>query len=349
MFTSETILFVAASLLYVGTAATQPIHIDSSEGWLIFDPSKDDPGAYRYGPSIIINEDDSIDIWFASPGGPGSDGVYQWDWIRHRRSEDGGKTWSAETIVLKANENSRDRMSVCDPGVIKFGGYYYLGVTAVEDTNGNCNEVFVARSKSPTGPYEKWNGFGWGGDPAPLVEFRSPEDVWGAGEPSFVKKDDTLFIYYTWWSRHGDGTPVEETRVATAPANDPNWPGKTTYRGVAFKREQAEDSTDVKYIDAAGKFLALATAKRFTTESYITVRESTDGISWSKPEEFRSNIKAKCHNMGVSGTPEGHIDINAKNFIAYAFADGTRPGVSWGYWHTFLNPVIISVAPKESE
>lgn len=344
MIVSETILFAAASLLYTWTAANQAIHIEPGEGWIIFDPSKEQPGSYRYGPSIIINEDSSIDVWFASPGGTGTDGVHQWDWIRHRHSEDGGRTWGTETIVLKANEGSRDKMAVCDPGVIRFGGYYYLGVTAVEDPKGNCNEVFVARSKLPTGPFEKWNGSGWGGDPTPLVEFRSPEDVWGAGEPSFVKKGDTLFIYYTWWSRWEDGTPVEETRVATAPADDPHWPGKTTYRGVAFKREQAEDSTDVKYVDAAGRFVALATARRFTPESYITIRESIDGISWNEPKKVTAQIKAKCHNMGISGTPEGHLDTNAQNFVAYAFADGTRPGVSWAYWHTFLNPVTISVS-----
>jgi hypothetical protein len=43
---------------------------------------------HRYGPSIIINPDKSIDMWLASTGFS-----EQWDWIRHKRSIDGGKSW----------------------------------------------------------------------------------------------------------------------------------------------------------------------------------------------------------------------------------------------------------------
>lgn len=78
---------------------------DVSRGRVIFDPTKDGHG-YRYGPAMIINPDGSIDAWFASPGGKGKDGKYQWDWIRHKRSADGGKTWSAETVVLRATASS---------------------------------------------------------------------------------------------------------------------------------------------------------------------------------------------------------------------------------------------------
>lgn len=35
----------------------------TSAGWDIYTG-----GIYRYGPSIIINTDNSIDVWFASPG-----------------------------------------------------------------------------------------------------------------------------------------------------------------------------------------------------------------------------------------------------------------------------------------
>ena len=318
------------------------IEVIASKGWVIFDPTKEGKDYhYRYGPSIIINPDGSMDAWFASPGGNGKDGINQWDWIRHKRSSDGGKTWGKETVVMKATEGSRDRRSVCDPGVIKMGDWYYLGVTAVEDPKGNCNEIFAARSKIPEGPYKKWNGKGWGGNPQPILSFRSPVDAWGLGEPSFVRKDDTLFVYYTIKSKKPNGEPIDLTLVATAPAADQNWPAKLTSRGVAFGREEGEDSADVKFVDAYNAFVAVSTAKRFTPASRINVRWSRDGIRFSKPTCMKGNIKPRCHNAGISGTPDGHLDLKQQNYIAYAFSDGTRPDPSWGFWYTLIQPITF--------
>lgn len=305
--------------------------MEASQGWLIYSHGGKD--GYRYGPSIIINPDKSIDIWLASPGIP-----EQWDWIRHRHSIDGGKSWSEEAVVLQPTPNSPDRMSVCDPGVIKFGGYYYLGVTAFYDKKGRGNGIFIARSKYPIGPFEKWNGHGWGGIPKPIIEFTGSEEAWGAGEPSFVLKGDTLYVYYTRSDRSKDNKVIDHTRVATAPADTENWPTKLTFRGIAYNREKAEDSADVKYIDAFGKFIALATADRFTPSSYIIYRESHDGIHFSKPQKLRTHIQPGCHNMGISGTPEGHINLSDENFIAYAYQDKNG---KWTRWDTFLNPITI--------
>jgi len=205
-----------AGLLLPAWADSPPFTIQAGPGWIIFQARE---GGYHYGPSLIINPDDTIDAWFASPGGPGSDGQHQWDYIRYRRSTDGGRTWTPDKIVLKPTEGSRDCRSVCDPGVIKIGNWYYLGVTAVEDPKGHCNEVFVSRSARPDGPFEKWNGTRWGGLPQPILRFRSPPDVWGLGEPSFVVKDQTLFIYYTRSDRDEKGKPRNCTMVATAPAD----------------------------------------------------------------------------------------------------------------------------------
>ena len=36
-------------------------------GWDIFAPSREQ-GGYRYGPSIIVNPDGSIEMWCSSPG-----------------------------------------------------------------------------------------------------------------------------------------------------------------------------------------------------------------------------------------------------------------------------------------
>jgi hypothetical protein len=348
-----------AAIVLLSAAAHMPAQtIEPQPGWVIFDPSKATEGKpdhqYRYGPSLIVNDDGSIDAWFASPGGgAGPDGKAQWDWIRYKRSTDGGRTWTPEQVVLRPTPGSRDRMSVCDPAAIKLGDWYYLGVTAVEDWKGNCNEIFVARAKDPAGPYEKWNGTGWGGSPQPIIPFREPKDVWGVGEPSFVRKGDTLFIYYTMMSKLPDGKPSIRTLVATAPADAPDWPAKVTARGTAFERQPGEDSADVKFMDAFDSFVAISTARRMTPESYISVRWSRDGLQFSEPTRLTTNIQPNCHNAGISGTPDGHLDVGQTNYISYAFGDGSRPGTSWGFWHTFLNPITLTqespAAQKDSK
>jgi hypothetical protein len=330
------VCFTAATAHAVDTAPT----VTARAGWVIFDPTKDG-FAYRYGPSIIVNPDGEIDAWFASPGGNGSDGAHQWDWIRHRSSNDGGHKWSPETVVLKATPGSRDRQSVCDPGVILINGWYYLGVTAVEDPKGLCNEVFVARSKSPTGPFEKWNGSTWGGAPAPIFPFRAPPDVWGLGEPSFVLVDKTLFIYYTESSHDEKHHPINRTRVATAPGDSPDWPARITDRGIAFDRVKGEDSADVKYDDIGRRFMAVTTADRMGPAAHVNVRWSTDGITFGDPAKVDGPVKTRCHNVGLSGTASGHLLPDGKNFIAYAYGDGTRPDPSWAFWYTYLNPIDI--------
>jgi hypothetical protein len=333
------------TMIVVGAAFGQAIKATTLKGWDIFIPQKGD--GHRYGPSIIINSDESVDVWFASTGGEGS-----WDWIRYRHSVDGGQSWSVETVVLKPTPNSADRMSVCDPGVIKLGDFYYLGVTAVYDDKGRHNHIFVARAQSPTGPYEKWNGHGWSGDPQPIIRYAGPKDAWGAGEPHFVLVDRLLYIYYTWTNSPafpaGDKPKkiVNQIRVATAPADDPNWPGKITERGISFdclggKEEGGEGAADVKYCDTLGKFMAVSIAGHFSASSYVAMRFSTDGLHFGKPIKITENIKSWCHNIGISGTAEGHFNPDDNNFIAYAYS--AQEGLSWGSWRTFLNPISISM------
>ena len=117
-------------------------------------------------------------------------------------------------MVLKPTRNTRDQYSICDPGVAFWNGYYYAGYTSTEHSGGLENHLYVARSKNPDGPWEKWNGAGWGGtEVEPVVEF-TQKGSWGIGEPSFVIKDNTVYLYYT----YDAGLPT--TRVATAHAGN---------------------------------------------------------------------------------------------------------------------------------
>ena len=307
----------------------------------IYMPRKSQSWGYRYGPTIMV-EDGVCHAWFASPGD-----CYEADWFTYRKSTDGGKTWTDEKVVMYPVPDSMDWFSVCDPAVIKYGEYYYIGYTSTVFANGGgvCNNGFIGRSKSPTGPFERWNGAGWGehretangtlhwqGKPSPVIYYDEDWHNWGAGEFSFVIKDETIYIYYTWTSKDRDGNPIGETRVATANITDENWPGKLTYYGMASKRTGGgNDSYDVVYCEDLDKFIALSTDRRFTENSVLAVYESDDGLRFTRVNSIKVNTSWMCHNCGISGDAQHHIKSGDTMLLAYAY------GNKWGCWGTRIH------------
>lgn len=345
-----TVIVAVSALIATGaTAYAADEQIIDSTGWDIFYGQV--TGGWRYGPSIIINADDSVDLWAAAQPSAG----VAWDFIHHRHSNDGGLTWIDDKPALAPTPGSADQLSVCDPGVIKLGQYYYMGYTSTADSRGTDNQLFIARSTQPDGNFEKWNGSGWGDIvvdginredwPAPFITYNDDPAGFGIGEPSFVEKDGVLYIYYT----YTNGS-TNQTRVATADPANPNWPGSVTQQGVAIEREPGgnadgagstivEDSTDVKYVDSLGKFMAVSIGERMDTDSYTIAYESTNGIDFV-PSVFANNDKQNfAHNIGMSGTANGHVDTNDANFVAFAY------GPTRARWNTHLSPITFGDQP----
>ena len=297
---------------------------------------------YRYGPSIMYYPGtERADAWFASPGSQS-----EWDWFTYRHTETYGAAashadWTSEKIVLYPTPDSMDHYSVCDPGAVFFGGYYYIGYTStiVRTGGGINNNCFVARSRNPDGPFEKWNGGGWGGDPRPVVYFNESDKAWGAGELSFVELNGTLYCYCTW-----AGPGYTTTELALADATDPNWPATLEHKGAVFLRDggAAEDSWDVAYIEDCEKFVAFATYNRFSANSGIALYESDDGLRFGRAGVIRTGIYQYCHNMGISKRPDGHINLaedGGRLCIGYAYSSGSAD--SWGKWATVFQPVRL--------
>lgn len=304
------------------------VDIDADTGYDVYKVPASMSSGYRYGPSIMVYEDGSMDAWFASSGCGGN----QWDWITYKHSED-GINWSEEKVVLQPTPNGYDHYSCCDPGVVYFNGYYYLGYTSTVNENQKDNCVFVARSENPDGPYEKWNGNGWGGDnPMPIVYFDESADIWGSGEPSFVELNGTLYIYYTW-----QGSAGHMTYVSTADSTDPNWPATMKFQDVAIPNG-SNDSIDVKYVEEYGKFIAIATKNRLSPNSYLAFFESNDGIHFTATSLCKKNVYFYCHNSGIAGSPDGHIKTGDKQLVGYAYGQG------WGVWNTRFQEIKISLS-----
>ncbi len=307
-------------------------------GWQIY------PGqGYRYGPSIISNADGSVDMWFAASCYDGK----HWDQIRYRHSPDGGHTWSKpdDEVVITPTDGSPDLYSCCDPGAIKFGGWYYVGYTSVDNTPGLRNHVFLARSRKPGGPYEKWNGKGWGGSPTPFLRYTGDPHQWGCGEPSFVLKDGKLYVFYTW----NDGKLFTNLAVCKDPSAD-DWPAHMILKGHVVRHdEHAEDSLDVKYSDSLKRFIAVATNNRiFTVNADVSVWQSEDGVSWTRTPFRGVRVQTGAHNMGISGNEIGHIVGKTKPFISYAYGwpgkDFTGQDFGWANWATYIDPIAIGTA-----
>ncbi len=328
----ETDYFDATKIELVKPDTTKvPDMAVTDKGYDIYQLTKGREWGYRYGCTYLYNDDGSVDAYFACVG----QNTGEWDWIAYQHSPDGGVTWEDEKIVLTPTQGSMDFYSNCDPGVVYFNGYYYLGYTSTLNSIGTCNNLFVARSENPDGPFEKWNGSGWGGyEPQPIVYYDENYEQWGIGEPSFVELNGTLYMYYTHTGAAGD-----YTMVATADATDENWPATLQFRGAACRKNT--DSIDVKYVEEWGKFIGIGTGDRMGPSSWLGVYESNDGIHFELKDITREGTYSHLHNAGISSRPNGHIKLTedaAKLRVIYAYGEG------WGTWNTRVQPISLKLS-----
>ena len=316
--------------------------IHATTGWQIYP----DDGNYHYGPSIIMESANNIHMWTCSK----STGI-GWDVLRYRHSVDGGRSWTADVIALAPSANSLDQLSTCDPGVIKIGNYFYIGYTSTTNDKGTQNSVFVARSLYPNGPFDKWNGSSWGGNPQPIRTYPGDPSYYGYGEPSFVLLGKKLFVYYS------DDQAVQFTNIATVDdATVSDWPAHLVDRGHAIARTRPDqDSADVKYVDSLSSFVAVTTADRFSPNATVAAYQSKDGLTFVPIPYLGARLQVDAHNIGMSGDASGHLSVFVPNFVAYGYSPhgpGTGSSVppgcgvnAWGCWPTFLDPITFGSAP----
>ena len=75
---------------------------------------------------------------------------------------------------------------------------------------------------------------------------------------------------------------------------------------------------DVKYDPSTQRFVMFGLGNQHVQGTYLTVRTSKDGITWSDPTIVipAGRMPAFAHNVGVSGTATGDLD---RNFVMVAY------------------------------
>ena len=181
--------------------------------------------------------------------------------------------------------------------MVKIGDYYYMvytgSTTVVETTD---NELFVARSATPDGEnWEKWNGTGWGGDPAAIVSanLTAEETFFGVGEASLIVKDGQIYLYYTY---NDQAIDVYDIHLATANASDSNWPAALSDKGKVIDRNKfaanSVSGCDVKYVEELNCFQAIHGVNVNEVNTYLAIWQSTDGITgWEQIGIVTDNIR----------------------------------------------------------
>lgn len=252
---------------------------------------------------------------------------------------DVGAEWSAQPddpTVAPTSEKA-DKYYAKNGSVIKVGNYYYMAYQGSETYNENTdNYIFVARAEAKDSTnWEKWNGADWGGDPAPAfnVEFSEPELYFGAGEPSLVVKDGTIYLYYTYCTT-ADGSL--NTYLMTADANDENWPASLSDKGQVMDRSAfattAMDGASVVYAEEVNSFIAIHSVNNNEVNSYFAIWQSTDGISgWAHIGTIYSNTRVRAKYPRFLVNEENHIQASTPHVILYQF------GELQANWQTYMS------------
>ncbi len=308
------------------------------EGTTVYVPKSG--GGYRYGPTMMYNESGVLEAWFSSlPESPQYS--YCWDVLTYRSTSDYGEHWSNEYVSIAPLNGTEEAFSVCDPAVIFMDGFYYMFYTSTIEGQGRYNNVYCARSVSPDGDWQRWNGSGWGGTVVkPVVVYGSDAEHYGIGEPSVVIVDGKLYLYYTYKGVLGNGQTVNQTRLTIGEANE-NFPLTLSEYGVVVgDKPSDEDSLDVKYAEDYNVFIGVTTDKRMSYRSRIKMYWSYDGKNFKEAEVNDTAAKKYSHNIGITGDGSGHIKLDEPQFICYAYSEG---GFSWGNWNTEFQQITFSV------
>ena len=178
------------------------------------------------GTDPMLTHPDNL-VYFTIPDNHNN--IYEkgyWDFIRYRTSKN-GETYTGARLALTPSRGTQlgsqagSENCTCDPAIIKYGEYWYLYYTGNVENLGTV--VYVARSKSITGPFKRYTKQKrweiWPKDPMPILQVKlnkskgeTVKKAYGLGQQSVVVKGDTIHF---WFSYAKDGVDQEYKHMKT--------------------------------------------------------------------------------------------------------------------------------------
>ncbi|QQS06103.1 MAG: hypothetical protein IPK50_04230 [Fibrobacterota bacterium] len=287
---------------------------------------------FAYGPAII-KEGDEYHMFVCSNGVIGDTAnITGWDRVRHFKSLD-GKAWGPPSIVVQiAPDKHISERSACDPSVVKKDGYWYLYYGG--HLPGIAGVIYVARSRSIEGPYEKWTGSGWAVNPPqpkPIIYPKVPAsnhltvcdqyhintagdgNYYGAGQPSVVVRSSSneIWMWYADASLQIDSTyPCSKRRYFLVKSKD----GINFGLPIAIRHGGSDfftyaDGGEVKWNEVQQRFEMFQLKQEMHPDKpleEVIQSTSTDGVNWTA-WQTRLRIPNFSNNIGLMSDKYGSI------------------------------------------
>ncbi len=314
---------------------------------------------YNYCPSTFI-EDGKRYVYYCTNRDEGN--ITDYVGFRSAQySEDTGWNWSDMEIVLGPTEGTFDQRHTCDPSVTKGKFIYndetynylmaYLG-SIQSDNNGN--EIGIAVSKTPEGPWIKCDEIN------PLIPYDRENAIWGTGQASLVNIDGEgdILMFYSVGNKDGTYEEVREYDLSNL-----NEPVLLQHAKVPTNGLKSGDTlicdADVCY-DVANKKMLLVKGKipyspdgnspAFIADKLVVYYMDLSNSSKPTDELFKGNNASnwrllgeigyeqtgfmRNHNAGLLTDPYGHLLENT-DFIEVALTRSDIANNEWNWLSTY--------------
>ncbi len=346
---------VTTELITTETVTTEAVTtIPAPASYVLqFSPQKD--GVYNYCPSVMRSGNTAY-IYYCT----NTVSHIVTDYIGFRSAAigaDGAYQWSDETIVLSPSADKWDSRHVCDPSVVKgeftYNGEkyaYLMAYLGCKSDNSQDNEIGLAVSKSPAGPFVKVGE-------QPFIAFtRDPGFEgfqWGVGQPSLLNEDEKgqIRIFYTRGDKYGTrviaevwdlsdlNAPKRKTQAEMGTSTLKNLKDEPDYLNNAdFARAgdrfvfvsdcHPDPEGEPTYISSHFRILSFA-ASSVTNPAFQTV--STVGKDLTG--------FARNHNCGILRDPYGNLPDEKSATVFYTVSDLGANSL-WTYRiYTYTTPI----------
>lgn len=314
---------------------------------------------YNYCPSIMIENGKTMHIWYCS----NKDSGLVVDHVAYRKgtlTEDGKWTFSEKEFVLSPTADTWDKAHVCDPTVIK-GNFKYNGDTynylmaylGCATTNVTVNEVGIAVSKTPNGPFIKVDEIN------PIANYNQAiidhgntsewRNSWGYGQPSLVSIDKAgkIMLFYTAGTPKSTHTVAEEWNLA-----DLNNPIKLSSNNVsnigvtsASGGADCINNGDFAYDPSTNRLICVKEDFPYPTNGDVNWITGSNTLMYM---ELDQNEESPMHTLAVN-TTKTWIKFNAITKSATGYERNHNAGIVTDEYGWVLSSTKLAIVYTMSD